>query len=386
MSGYGIASAGDLNSLTGTELFFATANSNPGTYDGITNIQESVVRLASNLTSVIGTFTPSNVTTLDEGDTDLGSGGVMLLPPQSGRFPNLAGAAGKDGNLLLLNRDAMSGPGFNPSALLDSHQLGGCFCGPSYFTGSDGINRIVTSQGAIPGSQVGASSLITWQLVPSPSPHLVQEGLATIPDSPYQYTSFFTVVSSNVTQAGTAIIWAVGRPTDLSTKAVTLYAFNAAASGGTYQQLFSAPAGSWPNLDGNANIVPVVANGKVYVASAFLDASKNTRGQLAIFGVFGVPPSPYHPVKFSSGPWPDAPHVITGTLLAASGSTLTLQTRTGKSITIDASKALNAQRIGALTVGAPFTVLGSTIDETGALLATSIRRAKQSAELWPPDH
>jgi len=130
------------------------------------------------------------------------------------------------------------------------------------------------------------------------------------------------------------------RPTDLSTKAVTPYAFNAAASGGTYQQLFSAPAGSWPNLDGNAN-VPVVANGKVYVASAFLDASKNTRGQLAIFGVFGVPPSPYHPVKFSSGPWPDAPHVITGTLLAASGSTLTLQTRTGKSITIDASKALS---------------------------------------------
>jgi hypothetical protein len=379
MSGYGIASAGHLEGdlFTGAELLFATANSNPGTYDGITNIQESVVRLASNLTSVIGTFTPSNVTALDEGDTDLGSGGVMLLPPQSGNFPNLAVAAGKDGNLLLLNRDAMSGPGLNPSAVLDQHQLGGCWCGPSYFTGSDSINRIVTSQGASAGS---GSSLITWQLVLSPSPHLVPEGSATIPAS-LQYPSFFTVVSSNGTQTGTAIIWAVGRPTDPTTTAVTLYAFNAAASGGTYQQLFSAPAGSWPNINGNANIVPVVANGKVYVASALLDESGNTRGQLAIFGV-----PPFHPIKFSPVAWPNAPHVITGTLLAASGSTLTLRMRTGKSITIDASKALKAQRVGApLTVDVPFTVLGSTIDQTGALLATSIVRAKRSADLWPPD-
>jgi hypothetical protein len=182
----------------------------------------------------------------------------------------------------------------------------------------------------------------------------------------------------------------VGRPTDPSTTAVTLYAFNAAASSdGTLPQLFSAAAGSWPNTDGNANIVPVVANGKVYVASAYKDTSGNTRGQLAIFGV--VPSDdhrvpPHHQVRLSPIAWPDAPHVTSGTLLAVSGLTLTLQTRTGKSMTIDASKALNAQRIGALTVGAPFTVLGSTIDETGALLATSIRRAKQSAELWPPDH
>ena len=193
-------------------------------------------------------------------------------------------AAGKDGNLFLLNREVMSAGGQNLSAVLDQHQLGSCFCGPSYFTGFDGINRIVTSQGANPGDvEVGPSSLMTWKLVLSSAPHLVQEGSETIPGGP-GYTSFFTVVSSNGTQPGTAIIWAVGKPTDLNTTAVTLYAFSAAVSGGTYQQLFSAPAGSWPN-SGTPNIVPVVANGKVYVASAFLDESKKTRGQLAIFGV-----------------------------------------------------------------------------------------------------
>jgi hypothetical protein len=384
MSGYGIASAGQLQKgdlFTSAELFFATANSNPGTYDGVTNIQESVVRLSSNL-SVIGTFTPSHVTALDQGDTDLGSGGVMLLPPQSGDVPNLAVAAGKDGNLLLLNRDAMSGAGQNPSAVLDEHQLGGCWCGPSYFTGSDGINRIVTSQGS---NQESGSSLITWKLALSPAPHLVQEGSTTLPTG-LQYPSFFTVVSSNGTQPGTAIIWAVGKPTDPNTTAITLYAFDATASNGTYQKLFSAPAGSWPHLSGNANIVPVVANGKVYVASAFLDESNNTRGQLAIFGIPFVPVRFGPPVKFSPVSWADARHLITGTLLAARGSTLTLQTRTGKTLTVDASKALNTQRVGGpLTVGVPFSVLGSTVDRAGTLVATSIVRAKPSAERWPDD-
>ena len=53
----------------------------------------------------------------------------------------------------------------------------------------------------------------------------------------------------------------------MTTPNVTLYAFNAAASGGTFPLLYSVVAGTWPNINANANIVPVVANGKVYVAS-----------------------------------------------------------------------------------------------------------------------
>jgi len=138
--------------------------------------------------------------------------------------------AGKDGRLFLLNRDAMQSSGFNSAAALDTHQLSGCWCGPSFFMGSDGIGRVVTSAG---------SGLNTWQLQLSPSPKLVQEGTATIPTSS-QDPGFFTVVSSNSTNAGTAIIWAVGRP--VTTTAVTLYAFAATVSGGTYQLLFSSPA------------------------------------------------------------------------------------------------------------------------------------------------
>jgi len=364
MSGYGIAGSG-------TQVYFSTGNSDPAgtTYDGTTNIQESVVRLNGDL-SFVGTFTPTNVAVLDQDDNDLGSGGVMLLPPQSGSFPDLAVTGGKDGRLFLLNRDAMQSSGFNSAAALDTHQLSGCWCGPSFFTGSDGISRVVTSSG---------SALNTWQLQLSPSPKLVPEGTATIPTSS-QDPGFFTVVSSNGTNAGTGIIWAVGRPATTTT--VTLYAFAATVSGGTYQLLFSSPAGSWPYTQGNANIVPVVANGKVYVASY---------QALTIFGIPSTPtevsaapriasPLPVPPVA------PSSPHQITGTLLAINGSTLTIQTRTGKTVSIDASKAAKNKQFAILGLRKPYTVQGSSFNAVGTLQAISICRAKNSNALWPSDH
>ena len=311
---------------------------------------------------------------------DVGSGGVMMLPPQNGNYPDLAVQAGKDGELKLLNRD-------NMSMLLDAHQLQGCWCGPSFFIGSDGVQRIVTSQG---------NTLSTWQLQLSPDPHLVQEGSATIPVSG-QDPGFFTTVSSNSAQAGSAIIWAVGRPTTSTT--LTLYAFAATESGGTYQQLFSAPAGFWPVLH-DADIVPVVANGKVYVASYRM---------LAIFGVpsgattaIAAPAAAATPL--SAGPAsgamvapaaaatplsvaPDSAHSVTGVLTEVSGSALTLQTRSGNNVTVDYSQASQNQRIqGPLTVGRPFIAIGSSTSAAGELIATSILRAKStSSQLWPPD-
>jgi hypothetical protein len=264
-------------------LFFTTGNNRPGPHDSVTNISDSLVRVSGLDASVLGVFTPTNVDNLDESDDDFSSGGVMLLPPQSGNFPDLAVAAGKDGNLYLLNRDAISGSGSNTVAVLNplsppalptapaqtTQFLGTCFCGPSYFVGSDEVSRIVTSQGATSGSPLG-SSLITYRLVPSPSgqPQLFQDGIAPLPPGA-NYNSFFTVVSSHGTEAGSAIIWAVvtTRPMPSAPWAVSLYAFNAAASDGTLQQLFPPlPAGTWA-WDHQPNIVPVVANGKVFVAS-----------------------------------------------------------------------------------------------------------------------
>ncbi|WP_245257555.1 hypothetical protein [Methylocapsa acidiphila] len=397
MSGYGLSGAG-------SEIFFSTGNSdcnfsvNPEacpastTYNGVTNIQESVVRLSDAL-QLVGTFAPSNVAYLDSVDGDLGSGGVLLLPTQPGSIPNLAVTAGKDGRLFLLNRDALQASAFNPAAVLDTHNLGGCWCGPSYFVGSDGVGRVVTSQGKPSSDSI--SNLSTWQLVLSPAPHLVLDGAVAVPPAPgddgAQDPGFFTVVSSNGAKAGTGIVWAVGRPLASAPTTITLNAYAATASGGAYQLLYSASAGSWPSSDSNVNIVPVVASGKVYVASyqalkIFGPNAPSASASLSPSAASGLTAASNAGVTASVAPAaPNSPHVITGTLLALKGATLTVQTRTGGNTYIDAALAQKNLQSADLAIGAAYTSEGSSFNAAGALQATSIIRAKNSSASWPAD-
>ena len=62
-----------------------------------------------------------------------------FVPQRGSAF--LAAIAGKDGRLFLFDR---SGTGLK---FLQLHQGPGCWCAPSYFTGPDGVGRIVASQG-----------------------------------------------------------------------------------------------------------------------------------------------------------------------------------------------------------------------------------------------
>jgi hypothetical protein len=143
--------------------------------------------------------------------------------------------------------------------------IGNCWCGELYYTGSDGVGRVVSSGGTYL-SGPSQSQAETWTVNTALSPALQLEAtsptLAITPQDP----GFFTSVSSNGTQPNTAIIWAIGRPTGTDNQ-ITLYAFNGTASGSALPLLWSGAAGTWPNLGGNANLVPTVANGRVYVAS-----------------------------------------------------------------------------------------------------------------------
>jgi hypothetical protein len=60
---------------------------------------------------------------------------------------------------------------------------------------------------------------------------------------------------------------------------INLYAFDPESSTATMPHIFQASAGNWPNTTGNANLVSVVANGEVFVASC---------KQLQIFGLTGA--------------------------------------------------------------------------------------------------
>src|ERR1700733_5159743 len=251
MSGYGPAAddSGDILFATGNSDYAGT------TYDGVTSIQESVVKVSSDLTTVLDLFTPSNQANLDKGDTDFGSGGVLVLPDQPGSTPHLAVAAGKFGTMYLMNEDKLGGYSTAKNHVLGSYGIGPCWCGESYFVDpNDGAARVVSS---------GSNHVEVWKLQTSPPPALTRIAQST-PIVASQDGGLFTSVSSNGNS--NPIIWALSRPISASSNNIVLHAYNP-EMGSTMTQIFRSNAGPWPYLQGNSNQVPVVANGKVYVAS-----------------------------------------------------------------------------------------------------------------------
>jgi len=103
MSGDGIAADAQ------HRLFFATGN---GDFDGTTNFSDSIIRLDTqpNGQFQIGdSFTPFNQSDLNQNDTDLGAGGLLLLPdlPAGNAHPHLLVQMGKNGTMYLIDRDNM---------------------------------------------------------------------------------------------------------------------------------------------------------------------------------------------------------------------------------------------------------------------------------------
>jgi hypothetical protein len=372
MSGNGIATA------PRKPLFFVTGNSDPSgtSYNSVTNLSESVVALSPDLTTVKDFFTPSDpvwgVRLLDIDDTDFSAGGILLLPRQPGTSTDLAVAAGKAGQMYLLNQGSLGGYSSNGvNRVFDTHPIGGCWCGESYFTGPDGIGRVVSS---------GGHRIMVWKVLTSPKPALVLESRSKPLPTSVPEPGFFTSVSSNGTQ--NPIIWAVGRPVSWNKDSLYLYAYDpVAGAAGRTDWLFSGYVGSWPHLPGNANIVPVVANGRVYVASY---------KTLVILGLF-PPGATSATAKPASAPASPAPtplpagaHETYGTIETIGDGKMTLQTRTGTLVSVAVRDAIDADLSVELRAGERVRVVGG-YDAGHVLLATSIIRAKPSPKSWPPD-
>lgn len=79
-----------------------------------------------------------------------------------------------------------------------------------------------------------------------------------------------------------------------------------------------------------------------------------------------------------------APNQVSGTLLKVEGSNLTMKTRTGTKVQINATAAIKAHQVAGLTMGAAVTVEGAH-DKSGGWFATSIFKADQFADRWPQD-
>jgi outer membrane protein assembly factor BamB len=363
MSGYGVAA-----DATG-DLFFATGNSDgssgaANTYNPPENIQESVVKMSGDLTTIVDYFTPGatpyDYHQRDINDEDLGAGGVLLLPDQPGSFHHLAAAAGKHGPVYLLNRDNLGKHVSGADKVVAKADAGVCWCGPSYFRGADGVGRLVTS---------GDDKVMVWKVQTAPATSLVQESVSgALPSG--QDPGFFTTVSSHGTTAGTAIVWAVARPTTIPGDLI-LYAINA-KDGST---IYHHAAGTWNDSNANANIVPVVANGRVYVAS---------RKELAVFGLNGHERRAPQIVAEVAPVTPGQPNQVFGVVTKVEGSVITLRTRTGSEVRVNTTAADKANLSAAAPLGRALQVSG-TIDSAGVMQADVIMRVKNSPAFWEAD-
>lgn len=373
-SGYGIAS--DSNG----DIYFSTGNSDPNQpgYDKHFNRPDSMIHLSSDLTALLDSFTPSNYYSLDRGDADVGSGGMMLLPDQTGSTPHLAVSGGKDGRAFFMNRDNLGGYNQGGSDnVLQEANAGGCWCGPAYFVGADGNPYVVTG---------GSNGVTSWQVQLTGTPQLVQKSstgsgpLNGLPDN----GGSIPVISSNGTTAGSAIVWFVQKPQSSSDNdpgtPVTLRAFDAS---NLSKQLFSAQAGTFTHaVNSNANIVPTVANGKVYIAS---------NKQLNIFGLLPPLGSPER-ATLPKGIAVSEPDVITcppaesvqsavvkggndhqlfGSVCKVEGSTMQLALRNHRSVSVDIASATAGPKHLSLTLGRNIKVK-ATVDAKGVAHATRL--------------
>ena len=127
MSGGGLAADSNGN------IFFATGN---GTWNGTTDYGDSIVKLgppSGGKFPVVDYFTPYNQSSLSGGDTDVASGGLVLLPNLSSG-QQLLTQMGKEGKMYLIDRNNMGKycvnqtPPCNGSDTNIVQEIPGCNC------------------------------------------------------------------------------------------------------------------------------------------------------------------------------------------------------------------------------------------------------------------
>lgn len=239
-----------------TNLYFIVGN---GTFNvtnnsGNTEYGDSYLKLSTtNGLQVADYFTPANQLDLAAGDNDLGAGGLLLLPDQTGPNPRVLIGAGKDGRIFMLNRDQFTTANnhFNASGGADavlqsdtarlSHIV---FTTPAYFNGriyygaaSDSLKAFPVVNGQLAGSTLTGSART------------------------YAFPGTTPSISANGTSNG--IVWAIRRGNP-----AILVACNATNLVEIYTST-NAPNGRDALANGVKFAVPTVADGKVFVGGQY---------------------------------------------------------------------------------------------------------------------
>lgn len=102
----------DPDSSMNGRVYAATGNGDFNANQGGNDYGDTVLSLSGDVSSLLGSYTPTDYKGLDDGDVDLGSTSPVMLPAQtSSQTPLMMVQGGKDAMLKLLNRAALPGVG-----------------------------------------------------------------------------------------------------------------------------------------------------------------------------------------------------------------------------------------------------------------------------------
>jgi hypothetical protein len=288
MSGSGLAADSSSN------LYFATGN---GTFNGNNALGDSIVKLgppANQTLPLLDFFAPFDQSSLNLTDTDLGSGGVLLLPtlPAGSPHPRLLVQAAKSGTIYLVDRDNMGK--FCSTCVSQNTQIAqelpgallGSWATPAYWN-----RKLYFGSGT---EEVGGSDYLkafSW--------NANGDGLiSTFPTSQtakaFGYSTPTPSVSANGNNNG--IVWALDNVTYKKPCCQVLYAYDANNLGRLLYASYQAP--NQRDVPGQAIkfSVPTIANGKVYIAGG---------GHFSVYGLLSANPVIYETETLptlSSGP------------------------------------------------------------------------------------
>jgi hypothetical protein len=276
----GGAPAADANN----NLFLITGN---GNFDGVADFGDSYLKLSTPALSVLDFFTPSNQSTLDQEDKDVGSSGTAVLIDQtSGPHPHLLVGGSKAGIFYLVDRDGMGGNKGTADAVYQEWAVGGpSFSTPGFWNNTlYFFGTIFQAPYALAGESfafdTAARTFGTTATQQTPSTF----GFAGATPS---------ISASSATTDG--IVWAIdtgANGTNSNTNALAgpaiLHAFD--ANNISTELWNSSQAAGGRDTAGNAVkfTVPTVANGKVYIGTRGSDDTEGggtTFGEIDVYGL-----------------------------------------------------------------------------------------------------
>lgn len=263
MSGYGLAAdaAGYLYLLDANGTLDSSFTS--AGFPSQNDFGNAILKLSTSASSlaVADFWEPYNTVAESNADTDLGSGGAMVLPDlkdSTGTVHHLVVGAGKDGNIYIANRDNLGK--FNAADNSNLYQEianalpNGAWSGPAYFNNTvfyAGVNDVLR-----------AYTITNAKLSSSPTSQSATS---------FAYPGATPAVSANGAQNG--IVWALESATNAP---AVLHAYDASSLSHELYNSKQAPGSRDSFGMGNKFITPVVTDGQVLVG---------TPNSVAVFGL-----------------------------------------------------------------------------------------------------